>query len=117
MVLAFAISFSVVIGLAIFSVGLILSFRGLKTKELSSPFECGFDPVGSSRIGFSVRFFIIMILFVIFDFETVLLIPSVIWFKEELMSSWSVFCFTMFLVMLLMGILFELSEGFLQWKD
>nr|AGG20129.1 NADH dehydrogenase subunit 3 [Lamprotula tortuosa] len=110
---------SAIISLVIFGLGLAISFRGANVKELSSPFECGFDPVGGSRIGFSLRFFLIMILFVIFDFETVLLIPSVIWLSESgsIASSWSLFCFVSFLTMLLAGIFFELKEGVLQWSN
>nr|AQM37798.1 NADH dehydrogenase subunit 3 [Unio tumidus]AQM37812.1 NADH dehydrogenase subunit 3 [Unio tumidus]AQM37826.1 NADH dehydrogenase subunit 3 [Unio tumidus] len=108
---------SSIIGLVVFWLGLMISFRSIDVKGLSSPFECGFDPMGSSRIGFSLRFFLIMILFVIFDFETVLLIPSVMWLSEGLMSNWSVFCFVSFLTMLLVGALFELWKGALQWKD
>lgn len=70
---------SVVIGLVVLRLGLAIGFRRRKdTKELSSPFECGFDPVGRSRVGFSLRFFLVIILFIIFDFETVLLVPSVL---------------------------------------
>nr|AQM37784.1 NADH dehydrogenase subunit 3 [Unio crassus] len=108
---------SSIVGLVIFGLGLIISARKSDEKSLSSPFECGFDPVGGSRVGFSLRFFLIMIVFVIFDFETVLLIPSVLWLKEGLMSSWSMFCFISFLTMLLIGVFFELKEGALQWKN
>nr|AKQ78451.1 NADH dehydrogenase subunit 3 [Nodularia douglasiae] len=109
---------SVVMGLVVLSLGLAVGFRSSKDmKELSSPFECGFDPVGSSRVGFSLRFFLVMILFIIFDFETVLLVPSVLWLKEGLVSNLSMFCFISFLTLLLVGILFELKEGVLQWKS
>nr|AXO78630.1 NADH dehydrogenase subunit 3 [Unio pictorum]AXO78644.1 NADH dehydrogenase subunit 3 [Unio pictorum] len=107
---------STIVGLMIFGLGLVLGASKSNLKSLSSPFECGFDPVGGSRVSFSLRFFVVMIIFVIFDFETVLLIPSVLWLKEGLMSNWSMFCFISFLVMLLIGIFFELKEGALQWK-
>nr|AQM37756.1 NADH dehydrogenase subunit 3 [Unio crassus]AQM37770.1 NADH dehydrogenase subunit 3 [Unio crassus] len=108
---------SSIISLVIFGLGLIISSRKSDEKSLSSPFECGFDPVGGSRVGFSLRFFLIMIVFVIFDFETVLLIPSVLWLNEGLVSNWSMFCFISFLMMLLIGVFFELKEGALQWKN
>nr|UWM10864.1 NADH dehydrogenase subunit 3 [Pseudocuneopsis sichuanensis] len=116
MVLAVVVC-SVMIGLVIFGLGLVISFRSSNTSSLSSPFECGFDPVGGSRVGFSLRFFLVMILFIVFDFETVLLIPSALWLKEGLLSNWSMFCFLSFLTLLLIGVLFELKEGVLQWKD
>nr|UWM10850.1 NADH dehydrogenase subunit 3 [Pseudocuneopsis capitata] len=107
---------SMIIGLVISGLGLAIGFRSKDMKSLSSPFECGFDPVGGSRVGFSLRFFLVMILFIVFDFETVLLIPSVLWLKEGLMSNWSMFCFMSFLTLLLVGVFFELKEGALQWK-
>nr|ACQ91077.1 NADH dehydrogenase subunit 3 [Pyganodon grandis] len=107
---------TIIVSLLIMGLGLALNFRSKSKSELSSPFECGFDPVGSSRIGFSIRFFLILILFVIFDFETVLLIPSVVWLSEGVSDHWSLVCFVSFLIMLFLGILFEVKEGVLQWK-
>nr|AXO78616.1 NADH dehydrogenase subunit 3 [Sinanodonta woodiana]AXO78659.1 NADH dehydrogenase subunit 3 [Sinanodonta woodiana] len=107
---------SSVISLVIIVLGLMLSSRSNVISELSSPFECGFDPVSNSRVGFSLRFFFVLILFIIFDFETVLLIPSAMWLKEGMLNNWSLFCFVSFLVMLLLGICYELKEGVLQWK-
>nr|UWM10878.1 NADH dehydrogenase subunit 3 [Tchangsinaia piscicula] len=107
---------SMVIGLVILSLSLAIGFRSSNMKSLSSPFECGFDPVGGSRVGFSLRFFLVMIFFIVFDFETVLLIPSVLWLSGGLVSNWSMFCFVSFLTLLLVGVFFELKEGVLQWK-
>nr|AIC07014.1 NADH dehydrogenase subunit 3 [Lamprotula gottschei] len=107
---------SMIIGLVVSGLGLIIGFNKSSKNSLSSPFECGFDPVGGSRMGFSLRFFLVMIMFVVFDFETVLLIPSVLWLKEGLVSNWSVFCFISFLVLLLIGVFFDVKEGVLQWK-
>jgi len=105
------------ISLLVFRLGLVLSFRRESKRDLRSPFECGFDPVGSSRVGFSIRFFLILVLFVIFDFETVLLIPSAIWLKEGIVSNWRLICFIRFLTMLFLGIFYEIKEGVLQWKN
>nr|AGS17922.1 NADH dehydrogenase subunit 3 [Anodonta anatina]AGS17936.1 NADH dehydrogenase subunit 3 [Anodonta anatina] len=106
----------IVLSVLILVVGLVMGFRSSNNSELSSPFECGFDPMGSSRVGFSLRFFMILVLFVIFDFETVLVIPSAIWLSEGMVSNWSLLGFVSFLTMLFLGIFFEMKEGVLQWK-
>nr|AGO02024.1 NADH dehydrogenase subunit 3 [Solenaia carinata] len=84
-------------------------------RELSSPFECGFDPFGSSRVGFSLRFFMVMILFIVFDFETVLLMPFVFVLGSGFVSGYEVFGFISFLLVLLVGVLYEMKEGALEW--
>nr|APA19204.1 NADH dehydrogenase subunit 3 [Solenaia oleivora] len=84
-------------------------------RDLSSPFECGFDPFGSSRVGFSLRFFMVMILFIVFDFETVLLMPFVFWLGEGCTSSCGVFSLVGFLLVLLVGVVYEMGKGGLEW--
>nr|QDH07422.1 NADH dehydrogenase subunit 3 [Monodontina vondembuschiana] len=108
--------FSVVLSVLMLCIGWVLVKHWEALYDLSSPFECGFDPGGSSRVGFSLRFFVLMILFVVFDFETVLLIPCVFWFNSWLASWFSVFNFLGFLVVLLIGVFYEMKEGALEWK-
>nr|QLH90203.1 NADH dehydrogenase subunit 3 [Meretrix lusoria] len=81
-------------------------------------FECGFDPLSSSRMPFSMRFFLVALLFLVFDVEMVLLFPYIIslkmvFLKMSMLSK--CMCF-MFLLILIVGLAHEVNEGSLEWK-
>nr|AET13771.1 NADH dehydrogenase subunit 3 [Adelomelon beckii] len=98
------------------SMGWILAKRALVDREKSSPFECGFDPIKSARLPFSLRFFLLTIIFLIFDVEIVLLFPIL----SSMMKSLSVslmFSTFMFLVVLIIGLFHEWNEGSLDWMQ
>ena len=56
--------------------GLVATFKTVADAEKSSPFECGFDPSGSSRLPFCLKFFLVSIIFLVFDVEVTLLLPA-----------------------------------------
>lgn len=84
----------------------VLSTRSNNDREKTSPFECGFDPKNNSRIPFSLRFFILAIIFIVFDIEIVLLIPLPI--LNTLINTIQAEVATiLFLVILLIGLFHE----------
>nr|YP_009110244.1 NADH dehydrogenase subunit 3 [Aphelasterias japonica]AIW65063.1 NADH dehydrogenase subunit 3 [Aphelasterias japonica] len=84
--------------------------------EKASPYECGFDPLNSARVPFSFRFFLVAILFLLFDLEIALLFP----FPQALFifnPSYVLFVGTFFLIILLIGLIFEWTQGGLDWAE
>nr|ACA62557.1 NADH dehydrogenase subunit 3 [Drosophila pullipes] len=94
----------------------ILSKKTLVDREKSSPFECGFDPKSSSRLPFSLRFFLITIIFLIFDVEIALILPMIIIFKFSNLLIWLITS-VIFIMILLIGLYHEWNQGMLNWSN
>nr|YP_010574631.1 NADH dehydrogenase subunit 3 [Leucorrhinia albifrons]UZI00202.1 NADH dehydrogenase subunit 3 [Leucorrhinia albifrons] len=93
----------------------ILSKKSIIDREKSSPFECGFDPFNKSRIPFSLRFFLIAVIFLIFDVEIAILLPMVESINMSNIMSWSIVSI-IFIVILLVGLFHEWNQGALEWS-
>ncbi len=77
------------------------------------PYECGVDPIGDSRQRYTVRFYIVAILFVIFDVETIFLFPWAVLYKS---LAWFGFIEMMiFLAILIVGYVWVWKKGALEW--
>nr|ARS44077.1 NADH dehydrogenase subunit 3 [Cottus volki] len=84
--------------------------------EKLSPYECGFDPVGSARLPFSLRFFLIAILFLLFDLEIALLLPLP--WGDQLTTPLTTFLWaTAVLMLLTLGLIYEWLQGGLEWAE
>lgn len=82
--------------------------------EKISVYECGFDPYGDSRQKFEVRFFLVGILFIIFDLEISFLFPwSVVLSKISIFGYWTMI---LFLGILTIGLVYEWMKGGLEWE-
>ena len=84
--------------------------------EKLSPYECGFDPLGSARLPFSLRFFLVAILFLLFDLEIALLLPLP--WANQLTDPLVTFAWAMALLLLLtLGLAYEWAQGGLEWAE
>ena len=90
--------------MALLSTSFLLLATSLEPDSLS-PFECGFLPISLSHVPFCMKFFLLGLLFLVFDVEVLLLVPTL--FSASLALS--------FLVILLLGLLFEYAYGALSW--
>ncbi len=102
-------------GIAALLIGLgaLISPRN-PTPEKLSQYECGFEPFESSRFKFDVRFYLIAILFIIFDLEVAFLFPWAVIVKN--LSMPGVIAMVIFLVLLMLGFLYEWKKGALEWE-
>nr|YP_009142235.1 NADH dehydrogenase subunit 3 [Scortum barcoo]AKG64498.1 NADH dehydrogenase subunit 3 [Scortum barcoo] len=84
--------------------------------EKLSPYECGFDPLGTARLPFSLRFFLVAILFLLFDLEIALLLPLP--WGDQLSSPIVTFLWaTAVLALLTLGLIYEWLQGGLEWAE
>jgi len=83
--------------------------------EKVSPYECGFSPLGDARSKFSVQFYLVAILFIIFDLEVLFLFPfAVTLYETSLYGFWVVL---IFLIILTIGYVYEWSKGALKFHQ
>nr|YP_010222673.1 NADH dehydrogenase subunit 3 [Urolabida histrionica]UCC46136.1 NADH dehydrogenase subunit 3 [Urolabida histrionica] len=93
---------------------MIISKSMMMDQQKMSPFECGFAPLNSARTPFSIQFFLIAMLFLIFDIEIAIILPIIMTSKLMLSLEWTVTT-TMFIIILLMGLYHEWKNGMLEW--
>lgn len=82
--------------------------------EKNSPYECGFPPFDDARLPFDVRFYLVAILFILFDLETAFLFPwAVVIHHIGHAGFWAML---IFLAILLLGFVYEWKKGALEWE-
>lgn len=104
---------SFIIGIGPMLFGALLSPRKYNEKKLS-PYECGFDPFENARIKFDVRFYLLAILFIIFDLEIAFLFPWAVILKD--ITFFGFFAMIIFLLELIVGYIFIWKKGALEWE-
>nr|AOY40000.1 NADH dehydrogenase subunit 3 [Hypothenemus sp. BMNH 1040235] len=92
----------------------ICSKKMINDREKASPFECGFDPKNFARMPFSIHFFLIAIIFIIFDIELTLLLPLVMIMKTSSPIILAT-CSLSFIMTIMLGLIHEMNQGSLNW--
>ena len=115
--------FIVAAGFAVTMVG-ISHFVGQRkqTRTKLMPYECGKDPVGSARERFSVKFYLIAMIFILFDIEVIFLIPWAVVFKtlsspQYGMKNLIFFEMIVFIALLAAGLIYVIKKGALDWSE
>nr|YP_009400288.1 NADH dehydrogenase subunit 3 [Baizongia pistaciae]ARW70345.1 NADH dehydrogenase subunit 3 [Baizongia pistaciae] len=101
--------------LMMFSLLMIINMKMKFNYNKSAPFECGFDPFNKSRIPFSLNFYLIAIIFLIFDIEISIIMPMILNFKLTNMMNFNIL-FLMFLMFMITTLFYEWKFGSLNWK-
>nr|AGY61363.1 NADH dehydrogenase subunit 3 [Protobothrops xiangchengensis] len=81
-----------------------------------SPYECGFDPLGNARSPISIQFFLVAILFILFDLEIILLLPMP-WSINTNPTITTTTMTTALLIILTLGLVYEWLQGGLEWTE
>ena len=106
------IGLAAVIGLALLVAPFLVAFKKPDPEKVSA-YECGFDAFDDARMKFDVRFYLVSILFIIFDLEVAFLFPWAVAFKDVgWFGFWSMM---IFLGVLTVGFIYEWKKGALEW--
>ena len=110
--LAIFIAVALVIGIVLLIVPFIVAYQQPDPEKLSA-YECGFNAFDDARMKFDVRFYLVAILFIIFDLEVAFLFPWAVAFKQVgVYGFWSMM---LFLGVLTVGFIYEWKKGALEW--
>lgn len=104
---------AIFIGVAALGAGFILAPKR-PDKEKNSAYECGFEPVGDARMQFDVRFYLVAILFIIFDLEIAFMFPWAV--SLDSMTGAGFIAMGIFLIILTVGFIYEWKKGALEWE-
>ena len=97
---------SFILTLVVFLLAYSLSIRATPNREKSTPFECGFDPKNKARVPFSTRFFLLAVIFLVFDIEIALLMPIPL-ILSSFITTRSLLARVFFFIVLILGLIHE----------
>jgi len=101
------------IGLALLGIGAVFGPRSANATKIA-PYECGFEAFEDARMKFDVRYYLIAILFIIFDLEIAFLLPWAVVFKN--LGAVGFIEMIVFLLLLLLGFVYCWKKGALEWE-
>nr|ATD83401.1 NADH dehydrogenase subunit 3 [Picumnus steindachneri] len=113
--LTYMLTLSLTLSIALITLNFWLAQTNPDSEKLS-PYECGFDPLGSARLPFSIRFFLVAILFLLFDLEIALLLPLP-WATQLQSPSTTLTWTSMIIILLTLGLIYEWTQGGLEWAE
>ncbi len=100
------------LGLLLLALGFLFG-SGDKDAEKLSPYECGFEAFEDSRMKFDVRYYLVAILFIIFDLEIAFLFPWAV--SLDTVGQFGLLSMALFLALLVVGFVYEWKKGALEW--
>jgi NADH-quinone oxidoreductase subunit A len=103
----------ILVGVLPIAIGFILGPRNPDNEKLS-PYECGFEAFEDSRMKFDVRYYLVAILFIIFDLEIAFLFPWAVVLEEIGLFGFT--AMAVFLGILVIGFIYEWKKGALEWE-
>jgi NADH-quinone oxidoreductase subunit A len=105
------------VGFAVFTI-ILSQFIGKKkpTSVKLSPYECGIKPIGTARIQFSVRFYVVALLFLLFDMETIFILTWAVVFHDKSIQLFALIEMVVFIAILLVGYAYVWKKGALKWR-
>lgn len=99
-------------GMLLLGLGFLIG-SGQKYDEKLSPYECGFEAFDDSRMKFDVRYYLVAILFIIFDLEIAFLFPWAV--SLDVVGKFGLLAMAVFLAILVVGFIYEWKKGALEW--
>ena len=107
------ILFGMLVGAVLLAVGKLLSPNRPDADKLS-PYECGFEAFEDARMKFDVRYYLVAILFILFDLEIAFLFPWAVVLQD--VGSFGFVAMMVFLAVLVVGFIYEWKKGALEWE-
>jgi len=106
------IALAALIGVALLIAPFLVAYRNPDAEKLSA-YECGFNPFDDARMKFDVRFYLVSLLFIIFDLEVAFLFPWAVAFHD--IGAFGFWSMMLFLAVLTIGFVYEWNKGALEW--